>query len=419
MNIVMANNYLSLIGGSERVMLDEASWLRRNGHTVTLFGRIDADQRHNIPYAELMPSLPNYASGGTFRKFEIARNVIYNRGTGIRFRSFLSSVRPDIVHCHNIYAGLTTAVVDECFKARIPCVITLHDYKLACPSYRMMRDGKPCSLCVGGKFYHCAFTRCHKSSIVVSVVSTLEAYFNECFGKYLKAACFIAPSRFLLQQMIAAGIPDSKLFHIPNGIDIGAVSEVHREGGYCLYMGRISEEKGIRTLLAAMSGSPIPLHIVGDGPSAPELMAFAAASGLENVYFDGQKSGSALAELLIGAAFLVVPSEWYENASMSVLEAMAHGKPVIASRIGGLPEQVEENVTGLLFEPGNAKQLKEAINALASNPEFLRGLGLAARHRVESLFSLDLHCTTLLKLYESVITIGQTITTPGIAESIN
>ena len=419
MNIVMANNYLKLRGGSERVMLDEASWLRRNGHTVTLFGRIDSDQRHDIPYAELMPSLPDYAAGSVFKKFGIARDVLYNRDTGSRFRSFLSSVRPDIVHCHNIYAGLTTAVVDECYKARIPCVITLHDYKLACPSYRMLRDGKPCSLCIGGKFYHCALTRCHKSSMAVSAVSTLEAYFNEIFGKYLKAARLIAPSRFLLQQMIAAGIPDAKLFHIPNGIEIGAVSEVAREGNYCLYMGRISEEKGIRTLITAMSGSPIPLHIVGDGPSVPELKVFASASGLENVYFEGHKSGSDLAELLRGAAFLVVPSEWYENASMSVLEAMAHGKPVIASRIGGLPEQVEDRVTGLLFEPGNAEQLREAIGALALNSGLLRSLGQAARYRVESLFSLDLHCTTLLKLYESVITIGQTITTTGIAESIN
>ncbi len=415
----MANNYLTLRGGSERVMLDEAAWFRRNGHSVTMFGRVESGQTLDLPYFELMPSVPNYSAGNGFDRFRLARDVIYNRETGLRFRAFLSSVRPDVVHCHNIYAGLTTAVVDECERAKVPCVITLHDYKLACPSYRMLRNGKPCSLCLGGKFYYCALTRCHKSSFAVSAISSCEAYFNQHYGKYLKAARLIAPSRFLLRQMVAAGISEDKLSYLPNGIDISSIDPVRCDGDYSLYMGRLSEEKGVQTLLTAMSSLEMPLRVVGDGPAAPALKTFATAQGLVNVRFDGHRSGGDLVPLLRGAAFVIVPSEWYENASMAVLEAMAHGKPVIASRIGGLPEQVEHKITGLLFEPGSAKQLSEAIGVMASDPGFRAALGHAARERAEQHFSLDHHCRVLLQLYGEISAREQARNGSRAAEVIN
>ena len=140
-------------------------------------------------------------------------------------------------------------------------------------------------------------------------------------------------------QMLAAGIPADKLCCVPNGVDCSEIEAVPGEGDYCLYLGRLSEEKGLRTLLAAMKDAPAQLRIVGDGPEAPALQAYARSLGLSNVSFEGKKSGPELRDQLRNAAFVVVPSEWYENASMSVLEAMAFGKPVIASRIGGLPSR--------------------------------------------------------------------------------
>ena len=160
-----------------------------------------------------------------------------------------------------------------------------------------------------------------------------------------------------------------------------------------------SEEKGVQTLLTAMKDAPARLRIVGDGPEAPALQAYARNLGLNNVSFEGKKSGQELRDLLRNAAFVVVPSEWYENASMSVLEAMAFGKPVIASRIGGLPEQVEDRCTGILFEPANSSELNRAIAMMSAEPELRRKLGRAARERVESRFSLDRHCETLLQIY--------------------
>lgn len=384
-------------------MHEDAAWLRNHGHTVSLFGRVESGGGGDIPFADLMPELPDYSLATVKDRFILARNVIYNRDTGLRFRSFLNAVRPDIVHCHNIYAGLTTAIIDECERAGIPCVIMLHDYKLVCPSYRMLRNGKPCSLCLGGKFYFCALTRCHKASLAVSIISTAEAYFNQHYGKYLQAKRLMASSQFLMGQMLAAGIPADKLCCVPNGVDCSEIEAVPGEGDYCLYLGRLSEEKGLRTLLAAMKDAPAQLRIVGDGPEAPALQAYARSLGLSNVSFEGKKSGPELRDQLRNAAFVVVPSEWYENASMSVLEAMAFGKPVIASRIGGLPEQVVDRCTGLLFEPANSSELNRAIATMAADPELRRKLGRAARERVESLFSLDRKGETLLQIYSASI----------------
>ena len=419
MKIVMANNHLTLRGGSERVMLDETQWLRRNGHSVTMFGRVSPSRTADMPYSELMPQLPDYSASSGIERIRIARDVVYNRDTGLRFRALLTSVQPDIVHCHNIYAGLTTAVVDECERASVPCVITLHDYKLVCPSYLMLRNGVPCSLCLGGKFYYCALTRCHKSSFAVSAVSTVEAYFNRHYDKYLKAARLIAPSRFLLGQMVAGGIPSSKLCCIPNGIDVSGIDLLRRDGGYCLYFGRLSEEKGLKTLLSAMSNAPMPLRVAGEGPAAASLKQFAADEGLTNVRFEGHKSGQELIDLLGGATFVIVPSECYENASMSVLEAMAHGKSIVASRIGGLPEQVEDGVTGLLFEPGDVKQLSAAMTAIWSDADLRCKLGYAARQRAESQFSLECHCRALQQLYEEVTGLGKVHSAESAAEKIN
>jgi glycosyltransferase involved in cell wall biosynthesis len=403
MKIVMANNRLSLSGGSERVMLDEAAWLRRGGHQVILFGRIEPDQERDTPFVEFMPPLPDHAASRGLERVRLAKEVIYNGDTGTRFRAFLAAVRPDIVHFHNIYGGLTTAVVDECKRAQIPCFITLHDYKLACPSYRMLRKGKPCTLCLGGHFYFCALTRCHKGSLAVSILSTAEAYFNQHYGKYLQAERLIAPSQFLLRQMLAGRIPADKLCCVPNGIDFSEIEAVPGEGDYCLYLGRLSQEKGVQTLLTAMKDAPARLRIVGDGPEGLALQAYAHKLELTNVSFEGKKSGQELHDLLRNAAFVVVPSEWYENASMSVLEAMAFGKPVIASRIGGLPEQVEDRCTGILFEPGNSSDLHRAIATMSADWELRRKLGRAARERVQSRFSLDRHCETLLQIYTGSI----------------
>jgi glycosyltransferase involved in cell wall biosynthesis len=296
---------------------------------------------------------------------------------------------------------LTTAVIDECSDRGIPSVITLHDYKLACPSYVMMSRGRVCDRCVTGAFYQCAVRRCHKASLPVSLVSTIESYFNRFFRKYLNVNLFIAPSRFLAELMIRGGIPADRVRVVPNGIDCDRIAPCDgNDDGYGLYLGRLSPEKGLRTLLRAAVRAKLRLRVVGDGPERASLERDVLEAGWAGITFEGRRAGVELDAALRGASFVVIPSEWYENAPMSVLESMAWGKPVIASQIGGIPELVADQETGLLFEPGNHHALADAMHALAVDSGLRRAMGRAARRRVEDRFSLEEHCRRLLRVYE-------------------
>ena len=401
MNIAMVNNHAYIRGGAERVMFEEMEWLRERGENVRVFGRKN-DLSDEFPDGDLFPPTIDFQSTSAFTRISTALNIVHNRRSGGLFREFCERVQPDIAHCHNIYAGLTTAMLDVCRSMGIPSILTLHDYKLICPTYSSLRHGTVCTACEGGKFYHCLLKRCHKSSYQASLVSTVESYFNRWLGKYMQAHFIVAPSKFMLSRMFKNGIPSQKLRYIPNGVAYQNVAPVY-EGSYVLYVGRLSHEKGVRTLLEACAGSSLPVKIVGDGPEKEALQEWVRDTGAGHISFLGYERGGKLRETMAGAAIVVVPSECYENASMVVLEAMACGKPVIASRMGGNPEQVEEGESGLLFEAGNVENLRHEIETLAADPERLRRMGRAARRRVEQHFSLDYHCVQLTELYQEAI----------------
>jgi glycosyltransferase involved in cell wall biosynthesis len=402
MRLVYANNHLTLRGGCERVMFQECGHFRSLGHEVNVFGQYQPGALVDVAAKEHLPSAVEFEQLSIRARLLAATRIAYNVKTGRRFRRFLEATKPHLVHGHNIYVGLTTSIIDACQGIGIPFILTLHDFKLACPSYLMLSKGSVCDRCAGRKFYHCTSRKCHKDSVFVSFLSTVEAYFNYWFRKYHQARIFVCPSRFLAERMVAAGLPPGKLRQIPNGVDVSAVQPVYSGQTYFLYMGRLSREKGLHTLLNSVIGGSMPLRILGSGPDEVPLREFVTERGLSQVSLEGYKSGSGLAKLIAGAAFVVVPSEWYENASMTVLEAMSYGKPVIAARIGGLPEQVIHEETGLLFEPGNALELREQILRLAADTALRERMGRAARRRAEVEFSLERHCRRLLDVYAEV-----------------
>jgi glycosyltransferase involved in cell wall biosynthesis len=402
LRVAMTNNYLYLRGGSERVMFDESEWMGQAGHEIAHFGRA-VDRGKPFPHSDLFPAATDYTGLRGWRKATGAVQLIRNGQAADRFAAFIDRVQPDVAHCHNIYGGLTTTVLDVCRRKRVPCVLTLHDYKLACPSYLMLNHGAVCRRCVGGHYHHCLWAGCHKGSRVVSLVSTAEAYYNEWLKKYRQVDLLITPSRFLMEQMLEHGIPEAKLRCIPNGLDPARYQPAEEDGEYLLYMGRLSQEKGVRTLIAAVAGIGVPTKLVGDGPERASLVEYARERRATNVTFEGYQSGEALAGLVRGAMAVVVPSEWFENASMTVLEAMAYGKPVIGANIGGIPEQVVHRETGILFPPGNVEELQAAITLLGGNRGMRVAMGLAGRLRLEGVFTLSKHCESLLTAYRDVI----------------
>ena len=403
MHIAFANNFLYLRGGSERVMFEEAEMMRRQDVRVSFFARRQP-QSLSTPHEEFYPPLIDPEQLSLPGKLAQAPKLIYNADTYRRFERFLQTAQPDCIHAHNIYGGLTTAIFDAAQRHGIPVVMTLHDYKLICPSYLMLHRERVCADCTGGRFIACVKNRCHKNNLVFSLIYCVESYFNKLYGKYGIPRYLICPSRFMHDKMIENGFAAERVVYVPNSIDVSTVTPEFTHGEYALYVGRLSKEKGLLTLLRACEGTGIPLGILGDGPLRGELDAYVAAHGLsDRVTFFGHQSGEELARIYRQAAFIVTPSEWYENAPMSILEAFGYGKPVIGARIGGIPEMVEPGKTGLLFTPGEVEELRTALTTLWSQPAARQEMGRHARELVTTRFSPAVHTETLLQLYRRVI----------------
>lgn len=401
MLIVTANNYYYQRGGAERVLFDEEFVLREHGHVVLPFSTRD-DKNRIAPTGSYFVPPRRIEQGTVIQRFAAATAVFHNYRAAHSFAALVDSRRPDIVHVHNIYGTLSTALISEANQRGIPVVMTAHDLKAVCATYRCLDHESVCEACQGKHFYRCAVRACHPQGRGASIVFAAEAYYNRILGRYRMLKCVVAPSLFLRNLLVRNGFAADRIQHIPNAIDVNRFTPNPSVGEYVLYAGRLSPEKGILTLLKAIHGSGIPLRIVGEGPMRGIAEELAVALGLQNVRFEGYRSGEELAALFKNAAFVVLPSEWYENAPISALEAFAYAKPVLGSRIGGIPELVTPGDTGDLFEPNSVEDLRAKLIQLWRDRRGLLRLGRNARRTVEDHFSMDLHYSKLLRLYEQL-----------------
>ena len=396
----MANNYYYLKGGAERVLLEEKKILEAHGHQVPVFSQTHPHNEFS-EYSDYYPPFKDWRHISRLQKVPMALNIMYDRRAARDFNRFLDAAGSEIVHAHNIYGGLTTSILDAAQKKGVPVIMTLHDYKLICPSYLMLNRGKVCDDCRNGRFIHCLLRTCHKESLTASGVYCIESYLNKWLHKYDTIRYFICPSMFSLRKHVDHGIHRDRLLHIPNFVNSSIYKPQYENGRYALFVGRISREKGIFTLLAAVEHLDIQVRIVGDGPLKAEYEDM--AKSMPHVIFEGYKTGKALKQLYENAAFLVLPSECYENAPMTILEAYASGKPVIGSRIGGIAEMVDQDRTGLLFAPANAKELAECIKTLRQDESLRVKMGRAAREKAEREFSAEAHYERLVKVYRNLL----------------
>lgn len=408
--ILLINKYFFLKGGAERVFFQERDFLLRNGYSVLDFSMRNTNNALSSYSKYFIPDV-DFSSIRTFNIFKkilIAMRTIHNRIAVKKLNGLLLKELPQIAHLHNIYHQITPSIIPLLKRHNVAVVMTLHDYKLISPNYLMLRNNKVCNKCKGKSFYNCAIYRCHKNSFFSSFVVTLEAYFHKWLKSYDNVDIFISPSKFLAELLNQYGDYANRIRILPNGIDTDIHHPTYQDDGYILYFGRISQEKGIKCLSKAykilnetrlFNQRPIKLKIIGDGPLLNELKV-----KYPNIEFLGYQTGNTLNSNIKKASFVVVPSQWYENCSMSVLEAMAYGKPVIGARIGGIPEQIEDYETGLLFEPGNANELAEKIRFLIMHENIRQKMGRLARKRAENFYSLKSHQNGLLEIYNSLIT---------------
>ena len=405
----MLNNYYYLRGGSEKVLLGEVELLQNNGHQVAIFTRNFAKNLDSKYSPFFAPDLPlNSAIRSIWRAAFTSKELIYSSTTKKYLETLLKAFRPDIAHAHNIYGRLTTSVLDVFRKHNIPVLLTLHDYKLICPSYQLLNNGNICEDCKKRRYYMAVFNKCHKDSYVASAIYALETTMNKFLGKFDKSVSFyISPSNFLKKKCIEFGMPAFRVIHVPNFIYVDDYIPNYNFKNYLIYFGRLSHEKGILTMIKAfelLNSKGVELLIVGDGPLREQLEAEAKVRGLGNIKFLGYLANDRLLSVLAKAMASILPSEWYENGPMSVMESFAMGKPVIGARIGGITEMIENGINGYLFEPGNPEDLAQKINLLLSKTKKdVVDMGMLARKNAEEKYNAESHYHKLMRLYDKVL----------------
>ncbi|MGB6537602.1 MAG: glycosyltransferase family 4 protein [Xanthobacteraceae bacterium] len=401
--LLAINNYYYRRGGAEVLFLEHNRMFEAAGWQVVPFA-----MRHSknlaSPWADYFPDEIEFGSDyGIAGKLMRAPRVIYSSQARRQMKRLLNEVRPSIAHAHNIYHHLSPSVLPLLKERGVPVVMTLHDLKLACPAYTMMSHGKPCERCRGGRIYNVAVNRCIKGSLALSSLVMIEAYVHSALGLYAdNVARFVVPSRFLLEKLVQWGWSRERFVHIPNFVDIDRFKPGKAAGRRFVYCGRLDELKGIETLVRAAALARQPLTIIGNGPLEERLRALSAELGTD-VHFPGYLTKDALVAAIGQARAVVVPSECHENAPLALLEAYAAGRPVIGSRIAGIPELVREDETGMLYPAGDVAALADTLARAAALPDArISAMGASARAWVERDFNAAVYIERQLALYDSL-----------------
>lgn len=406
MNILLLNNYHYLRGGSERVFFDEIQLLGARGHKATSFAR-NHTETISSEYEEFFPEdIKTDSIHLSWKALKTLKEIMYSAKAKNSLHELLKRFPADIAHAHNIYGRLTSSVLDLLTRMDIPIVMTLHDYKLICPNYRMLNNGQICEACTGKHFYKSLINKCHKNSILASMVYALESYFCHRLGKYTNNINFlIAPSHFIKNKFVQLGWSQERVIYLPNFIALSSFDPDFNPGKYFLYLGRLSTEKGILTMINSfmmLEDSNARLLIAGQGPARTKLEEKADED--PRIRFVGHLSGNELKEMIKKSIAVIVPSEWYENAPITILESFAYGKPVVGSRIGGIPEMISDGVNGHLFEPGNADDLRGKLELMLSMTDArIIEMGKAARQKVERDYNPEIHYEGLMNIYHKAL----------------
>lgn len=415
MRILQVNKFLYPKGGAEVVCLGLVDGLRNRGHEVSLFGM--ADERNPIDTdADCYPSPMDYHAGrGLLRKSGEALRTIYGLEARRGMRRLLLRRKPDLIHAHNIYHQLTPSILAPARDLGIPVILTLHDYKLLCPVYTFLKHGEVCERCLGRVPFPLLTGRCKDGDPVAGAVLFAEAALHRMLKSYEKGVTlFTSPSHFLREKMVEGGTDPDRIVHLPNAlpfsptvVDAPFTPPPAADHPTLIWVGRMSHEKGLATLLHALARCPesLRLQLVGDGPEEEALRRLAAELDLgpERLEWMGRRGRDEIPGLMAAAAGSVVPSEWYENAPISVLESLALGRPVLGSDLGGLPDMVVDGLSGWIFKAGDREDLGRVLSEWAGSESQRLERGRQAHAQARERFHPDRVLDETLALYDQVL----------------
>ncbi|OGI04103.1 MAG: hypothetical protein A2Y25_11425 [Candidatus Melainabacteria bacterium GWF2_37_15] len=393
MKIVLVNNtFGNFGGGSEKATIETGRILQDKGHEVYYFA---SDRK---PYYE-----KDYKYQNFFPKN--SKKIFYNIEAKKKLGLLLKKVKPDLIHVHCFQHNLTPSVLIACKESGIPIVMTFHDSNFACPPGTLIKNGKSCTSrdCINGSLISCVKYRCFSNSFSKSLVSASEFFFKKSLGSYEIPEYIICPSQFILDLAVESGIKREKLVLISNFINANDTNN-NSHKGYFLYAGRIVKEKGLYCLINAFKDLPhIRLRIAGKGAYETELQKFIEQNNIKNIEFIGLKKGIELENEYKNCFATVLSSLCGEAFGLSILESFSYGKPVIASRTGGIPEVINDYKDGIMVEPGNVEELKNAILKLWNNPELSSNFGKNAKIKFKNLYTAEVYYKKLINVYEWAI----------------
>jgi len=400
MKILMVNKFLYPRGGSESYMLYLAEHLKKIGHEIEFFGMYD---ENNIVgnSAELYTQNMDFHSKGAGR-FLYPFKIIYSFEARKKIMQVIDDFKPDIVHMNNINFQLTPSIIYGIKKKGIPLVWTVHDYQMICPNHLLYNFDKntPCENCVKGSHMHCIKNKCIHSSLVKSILGVIEAKLYSWLKTYKKVDLFVCPSNFLENKLLSAKkYYEGKTRTIHNFINKENFAITNqKDGGYIVFVGRLSKEKGIENIAGAARLLPMYSFIIaGSGPDEDIL------KGIPNITLAGFLTGDELTQLMGNAKVLLLPSVCYENCPLSILEAHALGVPVVTMNSGGMAELVKSGITGTLVNDptpeGIALKLKETIE----NEDYYNTLKENCKNEKDNILSVESYCDILIKEYEKLV----------------
>lgn len=397
MRVLQAHNHYQQAGGEDAVVAAEHELLKENGHTVRLY------------------AVTNNEIDGPWAKVRTAWQTPYSQKARKRMGEAIRDFAPDVVHVHNFFPLLTPSIYDACRDARVSVVQTLHNYRTICPGALLMHDGRPYEGCIHGSPYQAVLHRCYRGSWLGSLAVARMVDVHRKRGTWrTKVDRFIALTSFAKAKFVEGGLPEDKIVIKPNFVlDRGKGEVFPNPRSGALFVGRLSPEKGILTLLKAWSSVDLPLRIVGDGP----LLDVVRSADAPEIVYVGRMPPEAVAVEMARAAFLVFPAEWYEGFGLTLVESFCQGLPVIASRLGSMAEIVEDGVTGLHFTPNDSEDLAAKVRWAVDHQEEMRQMGANARRIYKAKYTPESNYPQLMAIYEEAIyeeVIGTQIKNHGI-----
>jgi glycosyltransferase involved in cell wall biosynthesis len=405
--ICIVNTFHYRRGGDSTYAFDLAALLQAHGDEVVHFAMrhpSNAPSEFESYFVEQVDYRAIAEGGGVVAKIRSFPRSLYSFEARRKFAALLDDRRPDVVHLQNFRRHLTFSIVPEARRRGIPVVMTAHDYDSICPNSVLFTRGRPCEVCKGRDFYKAVAVGCKDGKRAGSLAIALEGYFVRLMRYYDLVDVIVTPSRFAKEKIVEFGFDATKVTAIPNFVDVSRYSPTYADSGYVVCAGRLAPEKGIPVLLEALKQLPdLKVLIIGEGPSRADLEDIAVKAGLGNTEFMGYVARDRLLEIVASASFVVTPSVSPENFPYAVLEAFALGKPVVASAVGGLPEMVEDGVTGLVVEPGDAAGLAAAMKRLTADRGLAMRMGEAGRRRVETEWDAASHYRSIRALYKSLV----------------